>query len=74
MLMPEDIKLEFDIVAFELEVAEITEKNIPFCEAIVMWCEQRNIELELLSSIIKKNAPLKARVEEDARSRNLLKR
>lgn len=70
----EDIKVEFDIVAFELEVAEITEKEIPLCEAIVIWCEQRNVELDILSLIIKKNVALKARVEEDARKRNLLKR
>ena len=72
--MPEDIKLEFDIVAFELEVAAIVEKDIPLCEAMVIWCEERNVELELLSSIIKKNVAMKTRVEEDARKRNLLKR
>ena len=72
--MPEDIKLEFDISTFELEVGEITAKDISFCEAITMWCEKNNVELELLSGIIKKNVALKARVEEDARKRNLLKR
>jgi hypothetical protein len=72
--LSDDIKLEFDIVAFESEVAIICEKDIPFCEAIVIWCDQKNVELELLSSIIKKNVVLKARVEEDARKRNLLKR
>jgi hypothetical protein len=72
--MPEDIKLEFDIISFEFEVGEIVAKDISFCEAITMWCDKNNVELELLSSIIKKNAVLKARVEEDARKRNLLKR
>jgi hypothetical protein len=70
----EDIKLEFDVVAFENDLVTFTERGISLCEAMVMWCEAQNVELELLSSIIKKNALLKARVEEDARSRNLLKR
>lgn len=70
----EDIKVEFDIIAFELEVAIICDKGISLCEAITIWCEQRNVELELLSTIIKKNVGLKARVEADARQRNLLKR
>jgi hypothetical protein len=70
----EDIKVEFDIITFEADLAVYTDKGISLCEAITIWCEKKNVELELLSAIIKKNVLLKARVEADARQRNLLKR
>jgi hypothetical protein len=70
----EDVKVEFDIVTFESEVAELTDKGINLCEAMTIWCDTRSVEYDLLSGIIKKNPIWKARVEADARKRNLLKR
>ena len=72
--MSDDLKLEFDITAFETEVSLICCPDVSFTEAIIIWSEGNNVELELISAIIKKNVMLKSRVEEDARSRNLLKR
>ena len=72
--MTEDVKVEFDIASFEIEVFEICSRDICLTEAIVIWAEENNVELDLLSSIIKKNSILKSAVEEDARKRNLLKR
>lgn len=71
--MTSEVKVEFDIVTFEKEVSDICNLDVTFTEAIIMWSERNNIEIELISSIIKKNSILKSRLEEDARMRRLLK-
>jgi hypothetical protein len=68
------VKIEFDVDKFTSEVHCICQDEVSFTEAIMMWCESNGVEIELISSIIKKNLTLKTAVEEDARSRNLLKR
>ena len=66
---------EFDLEKFDLEIIELCKREITLLEAIVIWCDDNNIELDLISQIINKRHPsLKLRIEDQARRNNTLKK
>lgn len=46
--------------------------KIKLIEAVCYYCEKHDIEIELVASFIKKNANLKALIEEEAENLNFL--
>jgi hypothetical protein len=57
----------------EIEVL-ISEKKINYIDAVVMWCEDNNIEVEYAADLIKKDMVLHSKIKADAESLNILKR
>lgn len=60
---------------FTTEVELITqEKRVNYIDAIVIWCEANNVEVEYVADIIKKDAVMHSKIKADAESLNILKR
>jgi hypothetical protein len=65
--------MEFDQQKFDAEVAILQEKNIDYIEAILEWCEINDVELDIISTIIKKSPENKAKIAVEARKKFLLR-
>ena len=48
--------------------------NTTIMEAVIEWCERRNIEIEYVASLIAANPALKAKLQVEAEELNFLKR
>jgi Phage late-transcription coactivator len=60
---------------FTKEIEKIViSKNIEFFEAVLLYCEMNNIEVETAASLVKQNAVLKARIQLEAENLNLMKK
>ena len=49
-------------------------KNIEYIDAIVIWCERNNLEIEGAAGWIKKDPVMKSKVQAEAENINVLKR
>lgn len=54
--------------------AMVRDLECTYIEACVLYCEERNIEIEHLASIIKKNQGIKAHIQAEGKSLNMLKK
>jgi len=59
------------------ELCEVIEElvwkhDIPYMDAIVLYCETNNIEIETIAKFVKNNDMLKARVQIEAEGLNYL--
>lgn len=53
-----------DIVTFSYKIEDIVYmKDIPYMEAVVLYCEENNIELEIAASLISDNIKYKIQLE-----------
>lgn len=52
----------------------VTNKKIEFFEAVLLYCESNNIEVETAASLVKQNVVLKAKIQFEAENLNLIKR
>lgn len=59
--------------AFEIEKM-CQEKNIEYIEAVVLWCESNNLEIEYAAHLIKKDPVFKSKIQVEAENLNILKR
>lgn len=60
---------------FIMEIETIVrEKNIEYIEAIVLYCEKNNLEVETVATIIKQNQVIKSKVQLEAENLNMVKR
>ena len=50
----------------------VSSHKIDYIEAIVLYCERNNIEIETAASLIKSNARIKSQLQTEAESLNLL--
>lgn len=57
-----DFQKEIDQLAFE--------KRISFMEAVLLYCEQSGMEVEIAGQLIKSSAKMKARIQDEAESLN----
>jgi hypothetical protein len=63
------------IIEISNEIEELVwMKDITYLEASISWAEDNGYEIETISSIINKNHKLKAKIEEEARNLNFLKK
>lgn len=49
-------------------------RKVEYIDAIVMWCEKNNIEVETAAAWIKKDNSMKSKVQAEAEDLNILKR
>ena len=65
----------FDKNIFVEEIEIICkEKSIEYIDAVVMWCEKNNLEVETAAYWIKKDATMKSKIQAEAENLNILKR
>lgn len=50
----------------------VKQHNMNYLEAIIAWCEEKNIDVEQVVPLIKKSSVIKAKLETDASDLNLL--
>jgi hypothetical protein len=48
--------------------------SLSYMEAIVYWCDARNLDVESISHIVKKNRVMKSRLKTEAEDLNYIKR
>lgn len=48
-------------------------KNIEYIDAVIMWCEKNGIELEFIANVIKKDALIKSKIQNEAENLNFIK-
>jgi len=48
-------------------------KDIPYMDAVILWCEQNSYEVESAALLIRKDPVLKAKIKMEAEISNLLK-
>jgi hypothetical protein len=60
-----------EISQFSLQIEQfVRDKNIPYIEAVVMFCEERDFELEVAAKLI--SGTLKAKIKMEAEKLNCL--
>lgn len=50
------------------------EKNIEYIDAIIIWCDINNLEIEYAADLIKTNMVIKSKIQVEAENLNFLKR
>lgn len=64
ILTPEKFSEEIENIVYDLDVS--------YMEAVVLYCEQNDLEIETVSSLIKKNASLKNNIQLEAEDLNMV--
>lgn len=60
---------------FIMEIEELVwDKDIDYIEAIILYCEKHNLEVETVATIIKQNQVIKSKVQHEAENLNMVKR
>jgi len=60
-----------EMVAFSYHIEKLaTSKSIPYTEAVVLYCEERQLEIEVAAKLI--SASLKAKIQLEAEELHLL--
>lgn len=67
-----NIKTPSDFV-IEIEMI-VKNKNCEYMDAVILYCERHNIEVETIAALIKHNAILKARLQYEAENMNMMKK
>jgi hypothetical protein len=58
---------------FAEEIEELVwQYDIDYIDAVMLYCEQNNLEVETVASLVKGNANLKSRMQTDAENLNFL--
>ncbi len=52
----------------------VQSSNISYMDAIIGWCEKRNIEVEYVSGFVVKNLVLRAKLQSEAEDLHFIKR
>jgi hypothetical protein len=56
---------------FQREIEQLAfEKRIEFMDAVLLYCEQTGMEIEVAGSLIKSSAKMKARIQDEAEALN----
>jgi len=67
-----NIKTSSDFVK-EIEKIVI-QKNIDFFDAVLLYCEINNIEVETAAALVKQNSVLKAKIQYEAENLNMIRK
>lgn len=60
---------------FIMEIEELVwDKDIDYIEAIILYCEKHNLEVETVATIIKQNQVIKSKVQHEAENLNMVKK
>jgi hypothetical protein len=52
----------------------VKEKNIEYFEAVLLYCEKNDIEVETIASVVKQNSALKSKIQIEAENLKMLKK
>jgi hypothetical protein len=65
-----------DVARFLIEIESIrgNSNEVSYLDAVVHYCEKRNIEIESIGDFIRKNALLRSKIQEDAESLNYMEK
>jgi len=50
----------------------VAEKKMEYIDAVIMYCQQNDIEIETAASLIKGSAKMKAKIQNEAEENNYL--
>jgi hypothetical protein len=68
--------MELNIVTpdkFATEVENLVwDRDIPYIDAVLLFCEQHNLEIETAASLINNSANIKAKIQEEGEDLNFL--
>ena len=68
------MRIQFDSNNFITQINHMcSTKNIEYIDAVIMWCEKNGIELEFIANIIKKDALIKSKIQNEAENLNFIK-
>lgn len=60
---------------FNIEIEKIIlESQTDYIDAVIMWCEKNNIEVEYAAELIKKDMVLFSKIKSNAEDLNILKK
>jgi len=65
--------ITIDIFVTAIEKMAST-KNIPYIDAVLLWCQQNNIEIESAADWIKKSEVIKTKIQAEAEDLNIIKK
>ena len=51
-----------------------SDKNVDYIDAIIMWCDKYNLEVEYVAELIKKHPLMKSKVQYEAENLNFLQK
>ena len=73
--MSVEIKSITNLSDFNKDIEEIVRiSNLNYIEAVVMWCEERNVDVEQAASFVKRSQVIKAKIEVNASDLNFLQK
>ena len=49
------------------------DKNLEYIDAVVVWCEKNNLEIETAAYWIKKDPTMKSKIQAEAENLNIIK-
>lgn len=68
----DELKIKTPAV-FAEEIEELVwQYDIDYIDAVMLYCERNNLEVETVASLVKGNANLKSRMQSDAENLNFL--
>jgi len=65
-------ELNFPIQTFLLDIEKIVAGGDTYINAIIHWCEKKNVEIEYIAQLINSNSTLKSKLQLEAENLNFL--
>jgi uncharacterized protein YeaC (DUF1315 family) len=60
---------------FPAEIEKLVRENeIEYMDAVILWCERNNLEVEFAAEMIRRNTVLKAKIQIEAENLNFMKK
>lgn len=60
---------------FPAEIEKLVRENeIEYMDAVILWCERNNLEVEFAAELIRRNMALKAKIQIEAENLNFMKK
>ena len=60
---------------FPAEIEKLVRENeIEYMDAVILWCEKNNLEVEFAAELIRRNMALKAKIQIEAENLNFMKK
>lgn len=66
--------LQFNTSLIEEIEKIVKDKKIYYIDAVIIWCERNNHEVEFAGELIRKNAVLKSKIQLEAENLNFMKK
>lgn len=74
MIELENLQKKFDANVFSLDIESRVKQGSTYLEAIVEFCEENDVEMMAITSLVKKSEVIKAKLEAECMDLNLLEK